>query len=121
MLTASGRTGGDSSVQVARLAAAPTFVRRDGASLAGKSEAAAEAEARAGADEEGGEGAAKPQPGGKYGRQLMHFETMIQQNRSKAGKRTKVRLVEGADTVGLGGTCGHAACAADSLPPEPSC
>lgn len=87
LVTSTGRTAGDSGVQQARLAAAPTFVRRDPSSLAAKVEAAAEAEARQGGKEGEQEGSppvgAKAAQGGKYGRQLARFETMIQQNRGE--------------------------------------
>ncbi len=105
VLTASGRTAGDSGVQQARLAAAPTFAQRNPASISGKADAAADGEARQGGknEEEGSpEGGAKAAQGGKYGRQLARFETMIQQNRG--GDKRPAR---NASKVGLwGGRCG---------------
>ena len=77
VLGAGGRTAGENSVQQARLAAAPTFVRpapkADGVPVA--AEDAAEEQ-----------GAGKEH--GKYGRQLARFETMIQQNsKHRNGKK----------------------------------
>lgn len=82
-LTATGRTGGDSGVQQARLAAAPTFAQRD---TSGTADAAAQRGSKAEEEDASPEGGAKPAQGGKYGRQLARFETMIQQNRGD-GKR----------------------------------
>jgi hypothetical protein len=76
---AGGRSAGEAPVQQARLAAAPTFARKDGEEEEEDGDAAQ-------LDSDGKEGS------GKYGRQLARFETMIQQTRSgevddKAGSK----------------------------------
>lgn len=97
LLAATGRSGGDTAVQQARLAAAPTFVRKDAghdAEDAAEGVAAVAGEGEAAVEEEQGGGAGAivaARPGEKYGRQLRRFETMIQQTKGKGGGKVRWR------------------------------
>lgn len=107
VLGAGGRTVGDPTVQQARLATVPTFVRPAAAlETAGSSGSTSSADGSSDSESEEGDGAAalqtKPsQDSGKYGKQLERFETMIQQTKQegKEGKEGKVR----GRGLGLGG------------------
>ncbi|KAL4852933.1 Multidrug resistance-associated protein 1 [Chlorella vulgaris] len=75
-----GRNAGDASVQQARLAAAPTFVKKGGG------------------DDEGAPGAPREQEHhpGRFGRQLARFETMLQQSHHSKDRKGKAKAKKGS-------------------------